>query len=83
MPRSLREENEKPVSITVEKAYFPMDCAGNGQRKFLRSQSPSCSVLIHADQPFYVLRWKTEPHLTPHCKACREHFFGQQSLNLP
>jgi hypothetical protein len=71
-----RNPNEKPLELTPDKAHFPLTCDGNGHRKPKATFAPACQLSISVGQPIITARWQTSPHLTVHCRACREHFFG-------
>ena len=77
MPRKLRQPGEQPVELIPDKAHFPLHCNGNGHRA-CQSHAPACAVAIPHGSPFFTARWNSEPHLTVHCRACRDHFFGRQ-----
>ena len=63
------------TGCTADKAAFAMNCTGNGEKK-TKAQSPTCTLLIHPGNTFYIAHWTTSPHQTPHCQPCRDHFFA-------
>jgi hypothetical protein len=77
-----RYANEKPLDLIPDKAYLHLTCDGNGQRKPQLAFAPACEVSIHMDEPIVMARWQTSPHLTVHCRACRDHFF-EANRKLP
>jgi hypothetical protein len=74
MPRA---KDEKPKAVTTDKAYMPLHCNGNGNRD-CQAHAPACRISIPADEPIFLAHWKTPPHITIHCRACRDHFFAPQ-----
>lgn len=74
------EEGDKPTKVVRDEAYMPLGCHGNGMP--LEAHAAACPIRINHGEPIWIAHWRSSPHHTIHCRACRDQYFERQGKLL-